>query len=122
MESARAIGKLGFPRWYERKLIESHAWLVSSFLCLIALTAVFEGFSLRAPAPEVLVRMASMVAAGFIGWHALKRYIALMQEADRFARRSTCERCRAYGKFDVLRELPVAAVRCRKCGNEWQMN
>ena len=56
--------------------MESHAWLVSAFLCLIGLTAVFEGFSLRAPAPEVLVRMAAMVASGFIGWFSLKRYIA----------------------------------------------
>ena len=103
-------------------MIESHAWLVSAFLCLIGLTAVFESFSLRAPAPDVLVRMLAMVAAGFIGWFSLKRYIALMQEADRFARRSTCERCRSYGKFDVLREQPYAAVRCRKCGNEWQMD
>jgi hypothetical protein len=102
--------------------MESHAWLVSAFLCLIGLTAVFEGFSLRAPAPEVLVRMAAMVASGFIGWFSLKRYIALMQEAERFSRRPTCQRCRSYGKFEVLRELPHATVRCRKCGHEWQMD
>ena len=122
METIRSIGKLGFPRWYERKLIESHAWLVSSFLCLIGLTALFEGFSLRAPAPEVLVRMLSMVAAAFIGWYALKRYIALMKEADRFARRSTCERCKSYGAFEVLGEDPAPGVRCRKCGHAWTVD
>ena len=94
---------------------------MSAFLCLIGLTAVLESFSLRGPLPEVLVRMLAMVAAGFIGWWSLKRYIALMQEAERFSRRPTCGRCRTYGKFDVVRELPYAAVRCRRCGNEWQM-
>ena len=27
MEPADSIGRLGFARWYERRLIEGHAWL-----------------------------------------------------------------------------------------------
>ena len=32
MEPARSIGRLGFRKWYERRLIESHAWLVTALL------------------------------------------------------------------------------------------
>ena len=41
-EPARSIEKLGFKRWYERQLIESHAWLVSCILCSLAICAVLE--------------------------------------------------------------------------------
>jgi hypothetical protein len=102
--------------------MESHAWLVTSFLCLIGLTALFEGFSFRLPAAEALLRLVSMFAAASLGWHALRRYAALMKEAERFARRSTCERCRSYGAFEVLHESPAPEVRCRKCGHAWTVD
>jgi hypothetical protein len=118
MDATRGIAKLGFPRWYERHLMESHAWLVSCFLCLIGLTALFEEFTWRAGA-EALLRVAAMFATTTLGWYALKRYIAIMQEAERFARRSICTRCKAYGAFQLLRERPPTGARCRRCGNEW---
>ena len=39
MEPADSIRRLGFARWYERRLIEAHAWFVSGFFCMIAIAA-----------------------------------------------------------------------------------
>ena len=55
---ADAIRKLGFKKWYERQLIESHVYLVTCFLCLILVVAVLEGFSFRAPGLQPLVTLA----------------------------------------------------------------
>ena len=46
-EPARSIEKMGFKRWYERQLLESHAWLVSCILCALAVCAVLELVGLR---------------------------------------------------------------------------
>ena len=40
-EPARSIGKLGFRKWYERRLIEGHAWLISCFLCALGIAIAF---------------------------------------------------------------------------------
>ena len=42
MELADDIRKRGFKKWYERQLIESHAYLVTCFLCMILVTALME--------------------------------------------------------------------------------
>jgi hypothetical protein len=47
MEPADSIGRLGFSRWYERRLIEAHAWFVSAFVCVILVAACMEDLSLR---------------------------------------------------------------------------
>jgi hypothetical protein len=41
LQSALGIRKLGFERWFERQLIESHVYFVTSFLCLILVLAVW---------------------------------------------------------------------------------
>lgn len=119
MEPARSIGKLGFRRWYERQLIEGHAWLVTALLCALGIAASLEGLSFRNPPFEILFTLAFVFAAGLICWHALQRYRRLMDEAEYFADRSTCAGCRTYGIFSVVGESPRMSVRCRKCGHEW---
>ena len=42
MEPADSIRRVGFSRWYERRLIEGHAWFVSGFVCMIAIAACME--------------------------------------------------------------------------------
>ena len=39
MEPADSICRLGFARWYERRLIEGHAWFITGFFCMIAIAA-----------------------------------------------------------------------------------
>lgn len=133
MELAEGIKKIGFRRWYERQLIESHLYLVSWFLCLIMVLACLEGFSYRAPGWEPLLRLAAMIGGGAICLWSLARYSAMLDLAAHAAERSICGKCAAYGLLDVtgarvrLAEADEDAgpapsalgVRCRKCGHEW---
>jgi hypothetical protein len=116
-EPARSIGRLGFRRWYERRLIESHAWLVSCFLCALGIAASLEGVSLRRP--EAIPTLAFVFAAGLVCWYALQRYRVIMDEAERLGEQSTCGSCKTYARFSVIADYPKMNVRCRKCGNEW---
>jgi len=122
VEPARSIGKLGFRRWYERRLIEGHAWLVSCFLCGLAIAASLEGLSFRESPGAALLSLGFVFIAGLVCWHALKRYREIMDEAERLGEQSTCGSCRAYAAFNVIGEYPKMNVRCRKCGNEWLLD
>ena len=120
-EPARSIAKLGFKRWYERQLLESHAWLVSCILCALVVCAVLELVGLRISSAGGLVTLFFIYLAGVLGWHSLKRYRAIMGEAERLSEQSTCKSCRTYAAFDLIAEHPLSA-RCRKCGNEWRFS
>jgi hypothetical protein len=60
-----------------------------------------------------------MFVGGLIVWHGLRRYVAILREADRLASQSTCAACKVYARFDVLGELAKFPVRCRNCSHEW---
>ena len=66
MELSDGIRKIGFRRWYERQLIESHLYLISGFMCLVTVLACLEGFSFRTPAWETVMRFAAMMAGAAI--------------------------------------------------------
>ena len=130
MSPADGISKLGFRRWYERQLIESHAYLVTGFLCLILIAASFEGFSIRDASASALIRLATMFAAGVVGMGALKRYIDVLQRAEHIAEHSVCTSCSTYGRLSIVassKDEPAPdqrspgwiRVACRKCGHEW---
>lgn len=122
MEPARSIGRLGFRRWYERQLIEGHAWLISCFLCALAIAVMVERISFREALGEALLMLGLVFIAGLVCWHSLQRYRRIMAEAERFADHSTCLQCNVYGRFQILREEPHITVRCRKCSHEWQID
>ena len=130
MSPADGISKLGFRRWYERQLIESHAYLVTGFLCLILIAASFEGFSLREASVQSLTTLATMFLAGAIGLAALKRYIDVLARAEHIAEHSTCTSCSTQGRLQIIgssaqRHASGDAsclwmrVQCRKCGHQW---
>jgi hypothetical protein len=48
MELAEGIKKVGFRRWYERQLIESHAYLITGLLSSILVLGSIESLSSRA--------------------------------------------------------------------------
>jgi hypothetical protein len=135
VEIGEEIRKRGFRRWYERQLIEGHAYLVTAFLALILLLAGFEAMGVLrgSPAYHVAVVGAS-AAAGTLMWVSMRRFVALLARAELFANAAECPRCKAWGKFDVLAadaagadEPPEAArptwvfVCCRKCGERWRL-
>lgn len=119
MEPARSIKKLGFRKWYERQLIEAHAWLVSCLLCGIAIAACLEAVSFREAPRRTFVLLAFVFVAVLVCWHALKRYGAIMVQAERLGEHSTCAQCHAYAAFDVLADQARIPVRCRNCSHEW---
>ena len=132
MELVEAIRKRGFKKWYERQLIESHAYLVTCFLCMILVAALVEEVSFRTPGLKPFLMLAVMAAGGLVGLLAWLRYKAIMVTAERFGDRSVCEQCHAYAKFDIVESGgspatpesesdPWLRVKCRKCGHGWTM-
>jgi hypothetical protein len=130
MSPADGIRKLGFRRWYERQLIESHAYFLTCFLCMIMVLACLEGFSFRAAGWRPVAMLALIVGGAAIGLAALKRYNSLLNRAEYIAEHSTCGQCSTYGRLQILgsggdSEPNVATgsfwikVQCRKCGNQW---
>ena len=116
MEPADSIGRLGFARWYERRLIEGHAWFISAFICMIAIPACFEELSFRGSFARLLAYVIVVAAAGAIGIYGLVRYQKILTEAEWLGEHATCGACGAYARF---RLISASHVRCRKCDNEW---
>ena len=130
MSPAEGISKLGFRRWYERQLIESHAFLVTGFLCLILIAASMEGFSIRDASSSTLVTLATMFVAGALGLGSLKRYIDLLSRAEHIAEHAVCGNCASHGRLQIVGSNKEAQaggesasdwmrVSCRKCGHQW---
>lgn len=121
-EPAHTIGRLGFKKWYERQLIEAHAWLVTAVLVAIVIAVALEGVTLRRPLAEVLPIVGLLFVGGLVCWHAVRRFHVLLAEANRLAEDSTCRSCGAYSRFAVIEEYPARMkVRCRKCSSEWML-
>jgi hypothetical protein len=121
VEPARSIARLGFRKWYERRLIEAHAWLLTALLCAIYVEVSLEGMRFGAFDAALLGTAGGIFFGGLIVWQGLRRYFALLAEAEHFATQSTCAGCKTYAAFDVVNELRHFTVRCRKCRTEWSM-
>ncbi len=118
---ATGIQKVGFRKWYERELLSSHAHMILAFLCIIGMMAAFEAFR-GGTLADKLFDAAAIVACGGIGLWALRRYLALLMNAENIANQANCAQCAAYGLFTLLSEdksREQTRVRCRKCTHEW---
>jgi hypothetical protein len=120
--SGRDIARLGFRKWYERRLLEAHAWLVTALLCAILLALSMELLASEKSAIGWLGTAGLIFVAGLVVWHGARRFLHLLAEAEHLASQSTCESCRRYAAFNVISEYPQMSVRCRKCGHEWTFN
>jgi hypothetical protein len=118
MEPADSIRRLGFARWYERRLIEGHAWFASVFFCMIAIAACMEELSFRGSIARLLVYVTVVLAAAAIGIYGMIRYQKILAEAERLGEHATCRACGAYARFKLI---SPSQVRCRKCDNEWRL-
>lgn len=133
MPPGEHIAKIGFRRWYERQLIESHLYFVTCFLCMILVASCLEAASFRDLGLKPLVLVGIALAGGFVGIVSWRRYQTLMARAELVAEQSTCKQCHTYGSFQVHASGvadadPVTGmidlwlrVRCRKCGHEWRI-
>jgi hypothetical protein len=66
----------GFRRWYERQLIECHAWLVSWFLGLIVMVS---GIEVAGGVPLPAFRGADGIGQAGCHWYSWKRYHLLLE-------------------------------------------
>ena len=123
MEPAPGIEKLGFSRWYERQLIEGHAWLITCILCLVVIAACVETLSFRGPPLQTLAYAAAVASACMTGVYSWKRYLRILTVAEYIGERATCASCRAYAKFSLIASDEASlTVRCRKCAHEWRID
>ena len=118
MEPADSIRRLGFARWYERRLIEGHAWFISGFMCLVAIAASMEELGERGSVSKLLFNVLIIAAALAIGIYGLVRYQQILTEAESLGEHATCRACGAYARFRLISH---SEVRCRKCDHEWRL-
>jgi hypothetical protein len=138
MEPVSSIRRLGFRKWYERQLIDCHAALVTCLLCGLTVAALLEEISFSQFGARPAMMLAIVFGAIGLGWLAWRRYITVLERAEFYGQRSTCESCRAYARFEITHSgmdlvpgptaeavapLQVAwmRVKCRKCGATWRM-
>lgn len=137
MASLDQIRTDGFRRWYERQLIECHAWLVSWFLGLIVLVS---GLEVAGSGPASRVNGALLLLGGLaVVVYSWKRYHLLLEVAERLGEQAECPACKTYGRFSIQSSGPAPLpdggdpslenhgggvwlrARCRKCSEEWTL-
>lgn len=118
---ADGVRRHGFRKWYERELLSSHAHLLLTVLCCIALMGSLELFS-GGTLAEKLVDVAMVLISAGIGLWALRRYLYLLNHAEAVANQADCPACGTYARFDVIGEDTRSSqvrVRCRHCNHAW---
>lgn len=138
MASLDRIRTDGFRRWYERQLIECHAWLVSWFLGVIVLVS---GVELAGGAGSTGMQGMFLLLGGMaVCAYSWKRYRLMLEIAERFGAQAVCPSCKAYAKFRIESSVPSSLpdggdpaledhggnvwlrARCRKCGDQWTLH
>lgn len=132
LQPAPGIRKLGFKRWFERQLIESHVYLITCFLCLILVLAVFEELGSHVAGLERGMMFTVIMIGTALGILSWGRYKTILFRALQLSERSTCDKCGVHARFSVVDsgradaeetvESPEGAwlkVKCAKCGHQW---
>ncbi len=127
MKLAEGIRKHGFRKWYERELLQSHAHMVLTFLCVIGIFAAMEAASQFHTLQDKLVNILAVLLCTAVGIWALRRYLRLLASAEAVAHQADCPSCKVYGRLEVVQvqtqdDGDVVDVRCRKCGHRWPIN
>jgi hypothetical protein len=125
------IQQLGFKRWYERSLIESHVYLVTGFLGSILAFAGVELIGQHGSTARTLLGAAAVAIGATTAAVGLQRYLRSLVFAVNLGERAVCGQCRTYAAFSVLASGPDRAaahesdfwlrVKCLKCGHEWRI-
>jgi hypothetical protein len=124
MTSAQRIRRLGFRKWYERELLQSHANLVLLLLAAIGLLGSAEAYTARLALTDQIQVLGAAAASAAIGILALRRYLYLLKHAEFVANQAVCSSCETYAKWDLLAEHARGeqlCVRCRHCGHQWEI-
>ncbi|MEP7329585.1 MAG: hypothetical protein ABI777_10265 [Betaproteobacteria bacterium] len=122
-----AIRSSGFRRWYERQLIEGHAYLVTGLLAMFMTAIAIEVIDFRQSIGGFLTLLVIGAGGGALTVFAWRQFTFLLARAEYLAAKATCKSCLAYARFTIDRAVdsPEAVggcamqVRCRKCGHCW---
>ena len=134
MQVMRYIERHGFKRWYERQLIESHAYLALGFVALILLLSGMELLRDAETGLRYVIVLSAAAGGGMLLVVAWRRFGVLLARAEHFGEAATCPQCKAWGKFKVLAQEssspddpPEAGrphwlrVRCTQCETIWRL-
>ncbi len=138
MDIASRIRRMGFRKWYERQLIDSHLSFTTCLLCGLTVAACLEGISFAEFGWKPAAMLAAVAGSVVLGVYSWKRYLRVLQRAERYGDRSHCPSCNTYARFEILATgttaegpyldpagdslpCPWLRVRCRKCGTTWRM-
>lgn len=137
MEPVTSINRVGFRKWYERELIDSHVSLVTCVLSAFVAAACFEAFTLPAPPVTAVSLAAGTLGGSALAWASWLRYRRIMLRAWHFGERAVCKQCTLYGRFTVLASGTITprateqepqpegqvwmSVACKRCGHIWRM-
>lgn len=138
MEPADSIRRLGFRKWYERQLIDSHLSFVTCFLAMLMVAIDLEQLQMLSLGLESLMHL--LLAFGCIALtvYSWRRYHRVLETAEYYAEFSYCPACKAYGLFriDNVGRMQTAAdrrdsaategrvwmnVTCKKCAHRWRL-
>ena len=134
MQVTRYIERYGFRRWYERQLIESHAYLALAFVALIVMLSGMELLSDAEAGIRYTIVLLTAAAGGMLMVVSWRRFTTLLARAEHFGEAATCPQCKAWGKFKVLAQESSNAddppeagrphwlsVRCKQCEAVWKL-
>jgi predicted Zn finger-like uncharacterized protein len=125
MQLIEGIRRLGFRKWYERELLQSHAHLALCFLCSVGLFGAVEAATHFTDLSDRVIDTLSIVASGGVGVWALRRYLYLLMHAEHAANQADCPHCGRYARFTLVERqatLPAVTVRCRDCAHQWSID
>lgn len=126
MGTIEGIRRHGFRKWYERQLIESHAWLVTLLLAVLAMAAGLEALSIRDGLAEFAFDAVVVGAGAALSWVSWRRYARTMLVAEHVGHQAVCPACKRYGFRAAPPDASGPAARlvadCRRCGHRWPID
>lgn len=120
-ETDDPLVKMGFRRWYERQLIESHLWLATCFVCIITVAAGVELLSERKGPGEFLFNATLVIGGVALAWVSWRRYASKMVHAQSIGVQAVCTQCRHYGFRLARSEDSRWLARCTRCQHSWAL-
>lgn len=124
MKAVKTIRRIGFRKWYERELLQSHLHLVLLLLSTLGMLGSAEAYDRGQALGAQLTMLTCALASAVIGYWALRRYLYLLNHAEYVADQAVCRSCDTYAKWDVTAEQASQnkmTVCCRGCGNRWSI-
>jgi predicted Zn finger-like uncharacterized protein len=123
MRLAEGIRRLGFRKWYERELLQSHAHLALCFLCLVGIFGALEGAGRGSWGERWDNLLGALLCVGAGLW-SMRRYLHLLNHAEYAAHQAECPQCKTYGRLELVQSDAsgdVVQVRCRQCSHVWRI-